>query len=463
MADADSEDSLGPIARHAKSEIRGPFPTVGERFGSEVRVISERTVLMGLLPCLNRGSDRWWLPCSLPVTEVLGELLLQSQPGVPLWPATQRRVRRALLNDPPLLIFAALHCPDDRVEPDQLVDWLTANIASRLASGEAYLGEPPITPEIAKRWNRLRDHFRTLPMEQWIDHAALWLEVTGPAVPSEWQRQWPTLADSQTVLDEIDEAQATTSPPYHFLQNLARVVQQQRSLESAFDHRLQKSKLGALKQLAYGLSHEINNPLANISTRAQQLQRGEEDPVRGATLQRIVDQVYRAHEMIADLMFYAHPPAVRSERVDLTALLDGVVAAYHDEAQRHLIRLEINLPSEPSVVEVDPQMLREAIGGLIRNAIEAIGRQGTIVISLEAHAQGWQIHVADSGPGLSPQARQHAFDPYFSGREAGRGLGLGLCRVYRVVQLHHGEIALAGGPAGCVATILLRHPGPRSD
>ena len=159
---------------------------------------------MGLLPCLNRGSDRWWLPCNLQVTEVLGELLLQAQPGEPLSPATHRRILGAMLNDPPLLIFAALQYPDDRVEPAQLVDWLTANIAARLVSGEAYLGEPPITAEIAKRWIRLRDHFRTLPIQAWIDNAALWLEVTGPAVPPEWQRQWPALADAQVVLDEVE-------------------------------------------------------------------------------------------------------------------------------------------------------------------------------------------------------------------------------------------------------------------
>ncbi|MCH5374466.1 MAG: HAMP domain-containing histidine kinase, partial [Planctomycetes bacterium] len=287
----------------------------------------------------------------------------------------------------------------------------------------------------------------------------LWLEVTGPAVPQAWQRQWPKLAERADDADDQEQPEAPTgqrSPPFHFLQQLARSVQLHRSLESSFDHRLHKTKLGALKQLAYGLSHEINNPLANISTRAQQLQRGEEDPTRAATLQRIVDQVYRAHEMIADLMFYANPSSVRAERLDLAELLSEVVSAYRERSQRHSIRLEIDLRSKPSFVHADPQMIREAVGALIRNAIEAIGSQGTIVVSLESHDQGWQIHVADSGPGLSQQAREHAFDPYYSGREAGRGLGLGLCRVYRVIQLHHGEISLAGGPAGCVATILLR-------
>jgi signal transduction histidine kinase len=411
---------------------------------------------MGLLPCLRHGSDRWWLPCHLQVTEVMGEVLLEADPEQPLPPATHRRVLRTIWNDPPLMIFAALQFPGDTVDPHQLVDWLASQLSHRLVGGEAYLGEPTVTPAIAKQWNRLRDHFRTLPRQQWIGQAGLWLEVTGPPVPQGWKQQWPTLAEPEDVREQAEALSGQGSPPFHFLQQLARVVQGHRSLESSFDHRLRKNKLAALKQLAYGLSHEINNPLANISTRAQQLQRGEEDPTRAATLQRIVDQVYRAHEMIADLMFYANPSSVRAERFDLAELLTEVVAAYREPSQRHSIRLEIDLRSQPSFVHADPEMMREAVGALIRNAMEAIGSQGTIVVSLEPHDQGWQIHVADSGPGLSQQAREHAFDPYYSGREAGRGLGLGLCRVYRVVQLHHGELSLAGGPAGCVATILLR-------
>jgi signal transduction histidine kinase len=239
------------------------------------------------------------------------------------------------------------------------------------------------------------------------------------------------------------------------LQQLARMMQRQRSLEESFDRRLQQTKLGALKQLAYGLSHEINNPLANISTRAQQLQRGEEDPARAATLQRIIDQVYRAHEMIADLMFYAHPPQPSLAACDLGEVLIAVSNSFAEEAERQAIRMEVTTPPQGVHATVDHQMIAEAVRALIRNAVDAIGCQGTIVISLVRESNRILIHIADSGPGLSDHARKHAFDPYFSGREAGRGLGLGLCRAYRIAKLHRGDIRLAGGPTGCVATIVL--------
>ena len=217
--------------------------------------------------------------------------------------------------------------------------------------------------------------------------------------------------------------------------------------------------MGAIKELAYGLSHEINNTLANISTRAQQLQRGEQDPSRVATLQRIIDQVYRAHGMIADLMFYANPPEANLGDCNLVQIAQSVVDSFDEETERQGIRVEVSAPEDGVTITADGEMIGEAIRVLVRNAVEAIGCQGTIVVSIVCNGDDVKIHVADSGPGLSDEARTHAFDPYYSGREAGRGLGLGLCRAYRIARLHHAEIALAGGPAGCVATIALAKAG----
>jgi signal transduction histidine kinase len=160
--------------------------------------------------------------------------------------------------------------------------------------------------------------------------------------------------------------------------------------------------------------------------------------------------------MIADLMFYASPPKPVLQRCQLNTILNTVAASFSEEVRRQSIRLEVTTPGQPVDALADPNMISEALRALIRNAVDAIGCQGTIVVSLVEEPGRLMMHVADSGPGLSEHAKKHAFDPYFSGREAGRGLGLGLCRAYRIARLHHGEITVAGGPAGCVATITLR-------
>ncbi|MFG0261034.1 MAG: sensor histidine kinase, partial [Novipirellula sp. JB048] len=396
---------------------------------------------------------------------------------------TLQQTVRCLRADPPLLIFtAASFCRDGAFPADSscfddpsvlddssvscdsmslsgLATWLAQHAAALFADGDAFLAAPEICSQTRARWSELDAYFQTIPPERWLDEAALWLEVCGPAVPSAWRAQWAKVA----VRDETDQAAAVaqttldpSSPGGFSLLRLALQVQHTGVLELSFDQRLQQQKLASLKQLAYGLSHEINNPLANISTRAQQLQQGEADPQRGASLQKIVDQVYRAHEMIADLMFYANPTVPAIAQCDLVQLVVSIAEEFAAELESLAIRLQTEVPAQPMIsLPVDATMIGEALRVLVRNSIEAIGSDGAIVISIETEPDRVRIQVADSGPGVSPSARAHAFDPFFSGREAGRGLGLGLCRAYRVVELHGGEITLSSGPGGCVATISL--------
>ncbi len=417
---------------------------------------------MGFLPCLRRGSERWWLPQTERSTDAIGHLLLMDRRSgygnnPPLDGAIRERVCGALQSDPAYFIYAALtYSGPSPVKLDQLATWHAHNITDQIASGDAYLGAPQITSTIEKRWRKLTDHFRTIPTSRWMEDAALWLEVTGPQVSNTWREQWPLVR-----FDSTTHAATPQGNNHSLLQELARSVQHQKSLESAFDLRLHCEKLSAIKQLAYGLSHEINNPLANISTRAEQLQRGEADPNRTATLQRIIDQVYRAHEMIADLMFYANPPELERQTCLPSSLLHEVSESFTDEAERQAIQIRISTEGSEAhgpeaEIQADATMITEAIRVLIRNAIDAIGCQGTIVLSsLFRDPDNIAIVVADSGPGLSEQAQKHAFDPYFSGREAGRGLGLGLCRAYRIAKLHAGDVSLASGPSGCVATLTI--------
>ncbi|MEM1068960.1 MAG: HAMP domain-containing sensor histidine kinase [Planctomycetota bacterium] len=417
---------------------------------------------MGLLPCLRRESHRWWLPCNDQAKDIIGCLLIAHAERTPIDDTLRQRLSQVFCHDPALMIFAALSFADVSASPndelssmisvDALADHFIDHLPSYFASGDSFVGAPSTLCEAQKKWCKLRDYFRTRPMENWMDEAELWLQVTGPSVPEDWKAQWPTLLFEHNGRDEANSPDCQRS---FMLEHLARLSLQHRSLEAAFDEHLHSQKLDALKELAYGLSHEINNPLANISTRAQQLQRAEPDPSRNATLQRIVDQVYRAHEMIADLMFYANPPEATLETCQMSPVLCSIADSFAEELDRHSIRLEITSTHEEIEAEVDQKMIGEAIRVLLRNSIEAIGCQGTIIISMTKEGQQMQIHIADSGPGLSEEARIHAFDPYFSGREAGRGLGLGLCRAYRIARLHEGEITLAGGPAGCVATLSL--------
>ncbi|MDZ4656557.1 MAG: HAMP domain-containing sensor histidine kinase [Bythopirellula sp.] len=210
---------------------------------------------------------------------------------------------------------------------------------------------------------------------------------------------------------------------------------------------LERQKLDALKELAYGASHEINNPLANIAARAQTLLRDEAHPERRRALEAIHQQALRAHEMISDLMLFARPPELVLESVDLNELIRLVVKSLADESADRQIEFILRLPENAVQIVGDAEQLTVALKAVCVNALEAVGCAGTVTIVVSREnlvgVERAVIEIADTGPGISAEIREHIFDPFFSGREAGRGLGFGLSKCWRIVTEHGGEIVVA--------------------
>jgi len=264
-----------------------------------------------------------------------------------------------------------------------------------------------------------------------------------------WQAQWPPLGKCWP--------------------RLWLCLARQRELESSFQECLEREKLAALKELAYGASHEINNPLTNISTRAQTLLRDEPDPERRRKLATINSQAFRAHEMISDLMLFARPPELQLSQVDLNPLVAQLVDELRPRAAAQQTDLGWQPSAEPIPILADPVQLSVAIVALAHNALEALGHGGRVdlVTRLDAAGQSvgetWaEVLLRDSGPGLDPRARRHLFDPFFSGREAGRGLGFGASKAWRIVTRHGGRIVVHSSPGqGTTLTLRLPRDGPR--
>jgi hypothetical protein len=220
-------------------------------------------------------------------------------------------------------------------------------------------------------------------------------------------------------------------------------VPSQTSETASFNQALQEAKMQSLRELAYGASHEINNPLANIAMRAQALVRSEPVAERKQKLQAIYHQAMRAHEMISDLMLFAHPPTPVLTTFALRGLIQEIVPTLRSQCQQHEILIREDARSDASDIEVtvDRVMLREAILAVFKNAIEAVSSGGKIHWSLTTHPEDRVIlTIIDSGLGIPESIRSKIFDPFYSGREAGRGLGFGLSKAWRIMQLHDGTI-----------------------
>ena len=239
-------------------------------------------------------------------------------------------------------------------------------------------------------------------------------------------------------------------------------------IEANYSETLRNEKLAALQQLAYGASHEINNPLANISTRAQSLAYNEHDPERRKKLIAINQQAFRAYEMIADLMLFAKPPRLEIEDVSIADLLDQVRDELTDDALQKDIQLRVfckrhssgltNGHSHVLSCQTDRAQLTSAIKAICQNGIEAMSAGGVLSMSAceDVTTNSVEITIEDSGSGLSESAQRHCFDPFFSGREAGRGLGFGLSKAWRIVEQHRGRIEVSSYPQqGSRFTVIL--------
>lgn len=245
-------------------------------------------------------------------------------------------------------------------------------------------------------------------------------------------------------------------PPVSHLPVLLEKLRRLEQLERRFQETLEAEKLDAVAEFAAGAGHEINNPLAVIGGRAQLFLRHETDPERRRELALMNAQVKRAYEMIADMRLFARPPKPEFQTFDLVALVDRVVADLASQAADRAVALVRTGEPGPLEIEADPVQIHVALRALCTNSFEAIGHDGHVGIAIHWAGENVQIQVTDDGPGILPEHRRHIFDPFFSARQAGRGLGLGLSKCWRIVTGHHGRIEVESQPKrGATFTITL--------
>lgn len=243
----------------------------------------------------------------------------------------------------------------------------------------------------------------------------------------------------------------------HSLPALAAKLNQAARLECEFGARLNNAKLEAMAEFAAGAGHEINNPIAVIAGRAQLLIEGEPLPDRRRELAVINTQAMRVYEMIADMMLFARPPAPKKAICDLAPLVDsaiGELAGAASEKEVAFVREPVDTPLSASV---DANQFAAALKAVCQNALDAVAEGGRVSVALERAADGAiTIRVADDGAGLPADVLQHLFDPFYCGRAAGRRLGMGLAKAWRVVRNHGGQIAAENRPhGGALVTITL--------
>jgi PAS domain S-box-containing protein len=205
-----------------------------------------------------------------------------------------------------------------------------------------------------------------------------------------------------------------------------------------------QESLARTGQLAAIVAHEVRNPLAGIRGAIQVLSRrmpeGEDRRVMGS----IVERVDTLNALTEDLLVYARPrtPEVAPRRLkDILGEAQRLLAGHAE-----LAAVSVEITGGDVTLEADQELLQDAFLNLFLNAAQAMKGRGTIRVAVRAGTDTVQVDVEDDGPGIPPDARERVFEPFFTTRH--RGTGLGLPIVKRDVEAHGGEVSIAGPEEG---------------
>ena len=233
-----------------------------------------------------------------------------------------------------------------------------------------------------------------------------------------------------------------------------------RRVRAAQQSRVRTHSIAMIAEMASGAAHEMNNPLAVISGRAQLMLAQYEDPELARSLRIIVEQTQRASGIVNDLMGFAKPAPPQSLVQTLYDMLDMLCQHWRTtfKLTEHQLMLSVNDPRVTVYADLD--QLREILTALVTNAVEATSGETTrlqVNSPSSLSDETVRIVIRDNGVGMTRDVLEHALDPLFSSRPAGRGRGLGLSRAYRLAEINGGRLWLESTP-GQGTTVTLELP-----
>jgi PAS domain S-box-containing protein len=224
-------------------------------------------------------------------------------------------------------------------------------------------------------------------------------------------------------------------------------------LETAHEQLIRREKLVALGQLAGSVSHELRNPLNVIHNAANFLQMtlDEADGAAKEYLHLIATTAREAETIIADLLDFSRTRTAERGPVSLDSLIDNVLIRHPAPDN---IRVTLDVSPDLPLAWADARQIGQVMGNLVTNAYQAMDEGGMLTLTARAEQGRVSVVVSDTGCGISPEDQAHIFEPLFTTKTHGIGLGLALSKNY--IELNEGTIEFESTPgAGCTFTISL--------
>lgn len=223
---------------------------------------------------------------------------------------------------------------------------------------------------------------------------------------------------------------------------------------------LRQEKLAAIGSLATGVAHEINNPAAIIRGNVEILQMSlPADASEREEVAEIMKQVERVSLITQNLLSFSREQSIHPQPVQLVPLLEEILDQISHQAPMADVTIKKNFCSELPDMQGDRERLRQVFNNILLNAVQAMDGQGVLTLSSSFDDCDVQISIEDSGPGFSADVREKIFNPFFTTKSNGTGLGLSVS--YGIIQAHSGSIDVSSVP-GQGATFRIHLPLPKS-
>ena len=211
------------------------------------------------------------------------------------------------------------------------------------------------------------------------------------------------------------------------------------------EEKIESERLNALTMLAAGVAHEIGNPLNSLNIHLQLLERKVKKAVPDLYEEKLQEyfeictsEVKRLDFIVEQFLRAIRPTAPKLEMTDLNPLIEESFRFLAPELKDRDVRVTLDLARNIPPLRLDPSQIKQAFYNLIRNASQAIGSDGDLLVRTELEDDFVAVHFVDNGGGIPPEAMGRIFDPYFTTKTTGSGLGLLIVR--RIVRENGGEI-----------------------
>ena len=236
---------------------------------------------------------------------------------------------------------------------------------------------------------------------------------------------------------------------------LAELCRLSEELETKNHELTSKNRLAALGQIAAHIAHEVHENLVPVSLYLRLLRRRLSDDSGSLDiLGKIEADLSTLDDSLGELLNFTADCRPNLQAINLRQVVDDVCESLAESLANRPIEIVADVPRHLTLL-ADRKMLRCAILNLARNAMDAMPQGGRLVLTSYLGADGVELEVADSGPGLTEEVRRHVFEPFFTTK--GDGAGLGLATVCRIVEVHGGNVMATNCPEGGAA-FTLRFP-----